>query len=123
MESAQARINNFATKLEAAQWEVSSATAALTSAQVQYEKDYRAWEVYVNLGHSDLAKCVQEGKFYQRLNILLGHHPELSHLKALREIVTGDKIFFANDGEYKDWCLTRYGEDEGYLRLLRNTIA
>ncbi|OCF56705.1 hypothetical protein L486_05559 [Kwoniella mangroviensis CBS 10435] len=45
MESAQARINNFATKLEAAQWEVSSATAALTSAQVHYEKDYRAWEV------------------------------------------------------------------------------
>ncbi|WVQ65206.1 uncharacterized protein L199_003379 [Kwoniella botswanensis] len=78
---------------------------------------------YVNLGHSDLAKCVQEGKFYQRLHILLGYHPELNHLKALREIVTGDKIFFANDGEYKDLCLTRYGEDEGYLRLLRNTIA
>ncbi|WWD05437.1 hypothetical protein V865_003514 [Kwoniella europaea PYCC6329] len=78
---------------------------------------------YVNLGHSDLAKCVQEGKFYQRLNILLGYHPELNHLKALREIVTGDKICFANDGEYKDWCLTRYGEDEGYLRLLKNTIA
>ncbi|WWC96664.1 hypothetical protein V866_003536 [Kwoniella sp. B9012] len=39
MESAQARINDFATKLRAAQWEVSSANSDLTGAQVQYEKD------------------------------------------------------------------------------------
>ncbi|WVQ65207.1 uncharacterized protein L199_003380 [Kwoniella botswanensis] len=45
MESAQARVNDFATKLRAAQWEVSSANADLSSAQVQYEKDYKAWEV------------------------------------------------------------------------------
>ncbi|WWD05436.1 hypothetical protein V865_003513 [Kwoniella europaea PYCC6329] len=45
MESAQARINDFATKLRAAQWVVSSANSDLTSAQVQYEKAYKAWEM------------------------------------------------------------------------------
>ncbi|WVW80452.1 hypothetical protein I302_102434 [Kwoniella bestiolae CBS 10118] len=72
---------------------------------------------YENLGHPDLAKCVREGKIYQRLNLLLGYYPDLKHLNALRELITNDEVSFFDEREYQEWCVDRFGEDSGYLKL------
>lgn len=64
---------------------------------------------YDLLGRSDLGDCVRGGKIYQHLEGVLGRTPQMGHIHALQEIVTGKR----GDEDEEEWyelLKVKYGE-------------
>lgn len=58
---------------------------------------------YNKYGFPDLAKCVRDGKVYQRLPMVIGQQPDLVQLRALEHALTGKILDCAVNTELGEW--------------------